>query len=62
MSSFRVEWPRPGLAHLVFDDPTRKVNVIDESAIPFYARNSFVPSPTDPRTFVLPLATARSAL
>ena len=38
------------------------VHVIDESAIPFYTRNSFVPSPTNPRTFVLPLATARSAL
>jgi 3-hydroxyacyl-CoA dehydrogenase/enoyl-CoA hydratase/3-hydroxybutyryl-CoA epimerase len=33
MSSFRIEWPRPGLAHLVFDDPARRVNVIDESAI-----------------------------
>ena len=38
------------------------VHVIDESAIPFYARYSFVPSPTDPRTFILPLATARDAI
>ena len=33
MPSFRIEWPRPGLAHLVFDDPARRVNVIDEAAI-----------------------------
>jgi GNAT superfamily N-acetyltransferase len=38
------------------------VHVIDESAIPFYTSNSFIPSPTNPRTFVLPLATARSAI
>lgn len=38
------------------------VHVIDDSAIPFYLSCSFVPSPTDPRTFVLPLATARDAI
>lgn len=30
---FRIEWPRPGLAHLVMDDPARKVNVLDEPAL-----------------------------
>lgn len=38
------------------------VHVIDESAVPFYASHSFAPSPTNPRTFVLPLATARDAI
>ena len=33
MGAFRIERPRPGLAHLVFDDPARKVNVLDEAAI-----------------------------
>jgi 3-hydroxyacyl-CoA dehydrogenase / enoyl-CoA hydratase / 3-hydroxybutyryl-CoA epimerase len=33
VSAFRIEWPRPGVAHLVMDDPSRKVNVIDENAI-----------------------------
>jgi len=31
--AFRVEWPKPGLAHLVMDDPARKVNVLDERAL-----------------------------
>ncbi|MBI1799762.1 MAG: enoyl-CoA hydratase/isomerase family protein [Candidatus Eisenbacteria bacterium] len=31
--AFRIEWPRPGLPHLVMDDPARRVNVIDEAAI-----------------------------
>lgn len=38
------------------------VHVIDETAVPFYTGCSFVPSPTNPRTFVLPLATARDAI
>jgi 3-hydroxyacyl-CoA dehydrogenase/enoyl-CoA hydratase/3-hydroxybutyryl-CoA epimerase len=33
VSIFRIEWARPALAHLVMDDPSRKVNVIDEPAI-----------------------------
>ncbi len=33
MSVFRVEYPKQGLAHLVMDDPERKVNVLDEPAI-----------------------------
>ena len=33
MSVFRVEYPKSGLAHLVMDDPERKVNVLDEPAI-----------------------------
>ena len=33
MGTFRIEWPRPNLAHLVMDDPARRVNVIDEAAI-----------------------------
>jgi hypothetical protein len=38
------------------------VHVIDESAIPFYTRYMFVPSPTNSRTFILPLATAKDAI
>ena len=30
---FRIEWPEPGLAHLVMDDPARKLNVLDSGAI-----------------------------
>ncbi|MGH7741464.1 MAG: enoyl-CoA hydratase-related protein, partial [Candidatus Eiseniibacteriota bacterium] len=33
MGAFRIEWPQPNLAHLVMDDPARRVNVIDEAAI-----------------------------
>jgi 3-hydroxyacyl-CoA dehydrogenase/enoyl-CoA hydratase/3-hydroxybutyryl-CoA epimerase len=33
MGAFRVMWPQPNLAHLVMDDPARRVNVIDEPAI-----------------------------
>ncbi len=33
MAIFRVERPRPDLAHLVMDDPSRKVNVLDEPAL-----------------------------
>ena len=33
MGAFRIEWPRPALAHLVMDDPARRVNVLDEAAI-----------------------------
>jgi 3-hydroxyacyl-CoA dehydrogenase/enoyl-CoA hydratase/3-hydroxybutyryl-CoA epimerase len=33
MGAFKVEWPGANLAHLVMDDPARKVNVIDEPAI-----------------------------
>ncbi|MFN8586778.1 MAG: 3-hydroxyacyl-CoA dehydrogenase NAD-binding domain-containing protein [Candidatus Eisenbacteria bacterium] len=33
MAIFRVEYPKAGLAHLVMDDPARKVNVFDEAAI-----------------------------
>ena len=33
MGIFRIEWPVPNLAHLLMDDPARRVNVIDESAI-----------------------------
>lgn len=38
------------------------VHVIDDSAIPFYRKYSFVPSPTNSRTFILPLSTAREAI
>ncbi len=38
------------------------VHVLDDSAIPFYVRYSFIPSPTNARTFILPLETARGAL
>ena len=30
---FRIEWPEPGIAHLVMDDPARKLNVLDAAAI-----------------------------
>ena len=30
---FRIAWPEPGLAHLVMDDPARKLNVLDSVAI-----------------------------
>jgi len=33
MPAFRVEWIERGLAHLVMDDPDRKVNLLDEAAI-----------------------------
>ncbi len=33
MPVFRVERPERGIAHLVFDDPERKVNVFDERAM-----------------------------
>jgi 3-hydroxyacyl-CoA dehydrogenase/enoyl-CoA hydratase/3-hydroxybutyryl-CoA epimerase len=33
MGAFRIEWPSANLAHLVMDDPARRVNVIDEAAI-----------------------------
>lgn len=33
MGTFRVEYPAGGIAHLVIEDPDRKVNVIDEAAI-----------------------------
>ena len=33
MSVFRIEWPERGIAHLVMDDPERKLNVLDEGAI-----------------------------
>jgi len=33
MPIFRVEWTDRGIAHLVMDDPERKVNVIDVAAI-----------------------------
>jgi len=33
MSSLRIEWPEPGIAHLVMDDPERKLNVLHEGAI-----------------------------
>ena len=33
MGVFRIEWPVPNLAHLLMDDPARRVNVIDEAAI-----------------------------
>ena len=33
MGVIRIERPKPNLAHLVFDDPARKVNVLDEAAI-----------------------------
>jgi 3-hydroxyacyl-CoA dehydrogenase / enoyl-CoA hydratase / 3-hydroxybutyryl-CoA epimerase len=33
VTAFRIEWPRQSLAHLVMDDPARKVNVLDENAI-----------------------------
>jgi predicted N-acetyltransferase YhbS len=38
------------------------VHVIDDSAIPFYKKYSFVPSPSNARTFILPLETARQAV
>src|SRR5205814_5493573 len=33
VSVFRIEWPERGIAHLVMDDPERKLNVLDEGAI-----------------------------
>jgi 3-hydroxyacyl-CoA dehydrogenase/enoyl-CoA hydratase/3-hydroxybutyryl-CoA epimerase len=33
MAIFRVERPERGIAHLVFDDPDRKINVLDERAM-----------------------------
>jgi 3-hydroxyacyl-CoA dehydrogenase/enoyl-CoA hydratase/3-hydroxybutyryl-CoA epimerase len=33
MGVFRIERPERGIAHLVMDDPARKVNVLDEAAI-----------------------------
>ena len=33
MPAFKVEWIERGLAHLVMDDPDRKVNLLDEAAI-----------------------------
>jgi len=33
MAVFRVEWRDGGLAHLVMDDPARKLNVLDETAL-----------------------------
>ena len=33
MPTFRVERPEPRIAHLVMDDPARKVNVLDEAAL-----------------------------
>src|SRR5207249_473798 len=33
MPAFRVEWGERGVAHLIMDDPQRRVNVLDEAAI-----------------------------
>src|SRR5207245_10175781 len=33
VSVSRIEWPESGIAHLVMDDPERKLNVLDEGAI-----------------------------
>ena len=32
MAAFRVEYPNGAIAHLVMDDPERRVNVFDEAA------------------------------